>query len=397
MSTLRIPASWMRGGTSKGLFFVADDLPADAVRRDALLRRAIGSPDPYGKQIDGVGGASSSTSKVVLVSRSSHADCDVDYLFGQVPVGDGPIDWSGNCGNLTAAVGPFAITRGLLPAPHDGVATVRIWQANIGKRIDAQVQVAHGAVVEAGDFMLDGVAFPGVPIRLDFLDPAGGRRGLLPAGQAAVMLAVPGLGGVEASLIDAGNPLVLVRGDALGVDLAAAPVALNQDAGLLARCEAVRVAGAIAMGLVTDAAAAAARPHTPKLALLGTPVDYVAAAGRTVAVRDHDVAVRVLSMGVFHHAIPGTAAIAIAAANVIPGTIVDALVGAPGGLRIGHASGVTAIEVELESACARGDDSVTARAGEVLPVIRRATLHRSARLLMEGVVSVPLHDDQHDA
>lgn len=391
MTTVRIPASWMRGGTSKGLFFVATDLPAEPARRDAWLRRAIGSPDPYGKQIDGVGGASSSTSKVVLVSPSSRPGCDVDYLFGQVPVGDGPIDWSGNCGNLSAAVGPFAIARGLLSTPVDGVAKVRIWQANIGKRIDAHVRVAQGAVVETGDFMLDGVAFPGAPIRLDFLDPAGGRRGLLPAGRACVTLDVPGLGGVDATLIDAGNPLVLVRGEALGVDLAAAPSALNQDAVLLARCEAVRVAGAIAMGLVADAQAAAARPHTPKLALFGAPVDHVAA-GRPVASQDHDVTVRVLSMGVFHHAIPGTAAIAIAAANVIPGTLVHGMVAAPEGLRIGHASGVTAIEVALQRPSARADDSGAVHAADVLPEIRRATLVRSARMLMDGVVSVPVRD-----
>jgi probable AcnD-accessory protein PrpF len=377
MSTLRIPACWMRGGTSKGVFFLPTDLPADAARRDALLLRVLGSPDPYGKQIDGLGGASSSTSKVVIVGPSARADCDVDYLFGQVPVGDGPIDWSGNCGNLTAAVGPFAIARGLLGAVADGVAQVRIWQANIGKRIDAWVPVAGGEVVEAGPFMLDGVAFPSAEIRLEFLDPAG-DEGLFPSGRPVDRLTLPDGGHIDATLINAGNPLVLVAAAVLGVRCDEPQSVLNARPDLLARCEAIRVAGALAMGLADHAAAAARRPHTPKLALLAPPLACRSADGRSLRAADLDLACRVPSIGVFHHAIPGTGAIAIAAGASVPGTLAQRLLARPAGalLQLGHPSGRTGVGVEARE-----------QAGGWR--IRVARMSRSARVLMDGQVCVP--------
>lgn len=379
MSRLRIPAAWMRGGTSKGLFFVAGDLPADHAARDAVLLRALGSPDPYGKQIDGLGGATSSTSKAVLVTRSTRPDCDVDYLFAQIPIAGTSVDWSGNCGNLTAAVGPFAIARDLVAAPRDGVATVRIWQANIGKRIVAKVPMANGEVQEDGTFVLDGVAFPAAEIELDFIDPAGSDEGgLFPTGQLVDRLAVAGLGAVEVTLINAGNPLVLVGAEALGLIGNELPATLNPDRKLLERCEALRIAGALRMGLAADEAAARARQHTPKLALLSRPAPYTAADGKPMTAAELDLNARVLSMGVFHHAIPGTAAIALAAAAAIPGTLAERLLTAPlaGTLRCGHPSGRVEVGVEPHA-----DDGQW--------TIARAFMSRSARLLMDGRVMVP--------
>ena len=376
MSRIRIPAAWMRGGTSKGLFLLAADLPDEPAARDALLLRAIGSPDPYGKQIDGLGGATSSTSKVVIVAPSARPDCDVDYLFGQVPVGGTAIDWSGNCGNLSAAVGPFAIERGLVACPRDGSATVRIWQANIGKRILAHVPVRGGAVCEEGDFLLDGVAFAAAPIRLEFLSPGGGA--LFPAGGCLTRLDPAGQAPVEATLIDAAIPLVLVEATALGAACSASQAQLNRDTALLARCEALRIAGALAMGLAGSSAEAAARGHTPKLALLAPPQSYVAADGRRVDAAAQDLTVRVLSMGAVHQAIPGTAAIGLAAATSIPGTLAARqLQGATTGLlRIGHPSG--RVEVGVRTRHHEGEWRLDS-----------ATMTRSARLLMDGWVSVP--------
>ncbi|MBW7931980.1 MAG: 2-methylaconitate cis-trans isomerase PrpF, partial [Gammaproteobacteria bacterium] len=330
---LALPATWMRGGTSKGLFFRTGDLPAESAARDALLLRAIGSPDPYGRQIDGVGGATSSTSKVVLVQRSRQPGCDVDYLFGAVAIEQPLIDWSGSCGNLAAAVGPFALQQGMLEdAPADGIAQVRIWQANLGERIIAHVPMRGGQVLETGKSRLDGVAFGGAEIRLDFLDPAGGARPLLPTGRVRDLLRVPGLGPVEATLINAGNPTAIVAASALGLAGVELPQALNPDVGLLARCEAVRAQAAVAMGLARDAPQATReRPATPKLALVAAPVGYAASDGRAVVAEEIDLLVRMLSMGPFHHALPGTGAIALAAAAALPGTLVADCAGARGG------------------------------------------------------------------
>ncbi|MDE2052465.1 MAG: 2-methylaconitate cis-trans isomerase PrpF, partial [Gammaproteobacteria bacterium] len=334
MTQLRIPAVYMRGGTSKGVFFLAGDLPADRQARDRILLRVIGSPDPYGKQIDGMGGATSSTSKVVIISRSSRADCDVDYLFGQVAIDAPFIDWSGNCGNLTAAVGPFAIAAGLLVAPADGTAVARIWQANIGKKIIAHVPMRGGEVLESGDFHLDGVAFSGAEVKLEFIDPAGedGESGAgsgsgsgvtFPTGREIDLLALPGLGTLEATLINAGNPTIFIDAVSLGLEGTELQQDVNGRKELLALAEAVRSRGAVAMGLAaTPEEATAKRPHTPKLAFVAKPAGYTASDGKRIDAESIDLLTRVFSMGKLHHAMTGTGAVAIAAAAAIPGTVV---------------------------------------------------------------------------
>jgi len=384
MTPLRVPAVYMRGGTSKGVFFLASDLPPDRDHRDRLLLRAIGSPDPYGKQIDGMGGATSSTSKVVILSRSSRPDCDVDYLFGQVAIDAPVIDWSGNCGNLTAAVGPFVITAGLLAAPPDGTATVRIWQANIGKRIIAHVPMRAGEVLESGDFHLDGVAFPGAEVRLEFIDPAGdggsGDAGsTFPTGRVIDTLEVPGIGAFEATLINAGLPTLFVDATALGLNGTELQPEVNGRNDLLALAETLRSRAAVAMGLApTPEEATARRPHTPKIAFVARPRAYTASDGKRIDPDAIDLLARIFSMGQLHHAMTGTGAVAIAAAAAIPGTIVHriARLSAGGRVRFGHPSGT--LEVGAEAVERQGQW-----------VIRRVSVSRSARRLMEGWVRVP--------
>jgi 2-methylaconitate isomerase len=386
MAQLRIPAVYMRGGTSKGVFFRASDLPADAARRDALLLRVVGSPDPYGKQIDGMGAASSSTSKVVIVAPSTRADSDVDYLFGQVAIDRPLIDWSGNCGNLTAAVGPFAIAEGWVKPGRDGEALVRIWQRNIGKRILAHVPVAGGEVVEEGDFVLDGVAFPAAEIRIEFLDPGGlGEAGdsagaMLPTGRVVDTLDVPGVGRIEATLITAGNPTVFVEAAAVGLQGHELQAAVTGDRELLARSEAIRAAAAVAMGLAkSPAEASATRLHTPKIAFVAPPRGYVASNGKSVPEGDIDLTIRMLSMGQLHHAVTGTGAVATAVACALEGTIphrvqrrgTNALA-----TRLGHPSGT----LTVGAAVVRSGDGW---------VVEKAVMSRSARRLMEGWVRIP--------
>ena len=386
MAQLRIPAVYMRGGTSKGVFFRASDLPADPAERDAILMRVVGSPDPYGKQIDGMGAASSSTSKVVILAPSSRADSDVDYLFGQVAIDRPLIDWSGNCGNLTAAVGPFAIAEGWVKPPRDGPAVVRIWQRNIGKRILAHVPVAGGEVVEEGSFVLDGVAFPAAEIRIEFLDPGGLGEGgdaggaMLPTGRLVDTLDVPGVGRVEATLITAGNPTVFVEAAALGLEGHELQAAVNADRDLLARSESIRAAGAVAMGLAKSAAeASATRLHTPKIAFVAPPRDYVASSGEPVAAADTDLAIRMLSMGQLHHAVTGTGAVAAAVACALEGSLPHRML-RPGtdplATRLGHPSGI----LTVGAAVARTRDGW---------MVEKAVMSRSARRLMEGWVRVP--------
>ena len=386
---LRIPATYMRGGTSKGVFFRLHDLPAFAQApgkaRDALLVRVIGSPDPYGKQTDGMGGATSSTSKVVIISPASVPDHDVDYLYGQVPVDGDFIDWSGNCGNLSSAVGPFAITNGFLdPAriPRDGLCTVRIWQANIDKTIVAHVPVRAGEVQESGDFELDGVTFPAAEIALEFLDPADeGEDGgaMFPTGQLVDELDVPGLGRVRATLINAGVPMVFVEAATLGYDGTELQPAINEDKAALAKLEAIRAAGAVRMGLIGDVAQAAARPLTPKVAFVAPPKDYVASSGKPVAAADIALLARAISMGKLHHAMMGTASVAIATAAAVPGTLVNAAAG--GGtrdvVRFGHPSGTLRVGADVRQVDGQW-------------VATKAVMSRSARVLMEGTVRVPL-------
>jgi hypothetical protein len=384
MTQLRIPAVYMRGGTSKGVFFLADDLPADPVLRDRILLRVIGSPDRYGKQIDGMGAATSSTSKVVLIGKSQRPDCDVDYLFGAVAIDKPVIDWSANCGNLTAAVGPFAIAAGLVPAPADGTAVVRIWQANSSKRIIAYVPVKDGEVVEEGDFELDGVTFPSAEVKLEFLDPGadegdGEGGAMFPTGRRIEQLEVPGVGTIEATLINAGFPMIFVEAGSLGLKGTELQGDVNDNKELLARAEAIRAQGALAMGLVESAAEATAkRPHSPKLAFIAKPAPYAAADGKAVAADSVDLLARVFSMGPLHHAMTGTGAVAIAAAAAVPGTLVHRIgpIGADGRVCFGHPSGTLSVGAE-------------AREENGQWVVTKALISRSARRLMEGWVRVP--------
>lgn len=387
MKQLRIPATYMRGGTSKGVFFRAEDLPADRSQRDRLLMRVIGSPDRYGKHTDGMGGATSSTSKVVIVSRSTRADSDVDYLFGAVAVGEPVIDWSGNCGNLSAAVGPFAIHAGLVDAPAEGMGVVRIWQANIQRRIIARVPMAAGSVQELGDFELDGVPFAAAEISLEFLDPASDEPGdeggrMFPSGTRLDTLRIPGFGPIEATLINAGNPAIFVDAASLGLTGVELQNDVNARSELLTLAEAIRAEGAVAMGLVVTAAQATAeRPHTPKLAFVAKPRGYVASDGKRVDAGDVDILARIFSMGQLHHAMTGTGAVAIAAAAAIPGTVVHrvAPLDARGFIRFGHPSGVLRVGAQAEPV---GQDWR----------VSKVTMSRSARRLMEGWVCVPAQD-----
>ena len=386
---IKVPATYIRGGTSKGVFFRLQDLPASAQQpgaaRDALLMRVIGSPDPYGKQIDGMGGATSSTSKTVIVSKSSQPDHDVDYLFGQVSIDKAFVDWSGNCGNLSAAVGPFAISNGLVdPArvPKDGIATIRIWQANISKTIIAHVPVTNGEVQETGDFELDGVTFPAAEVQLEFMDPAAEEEGaggsMFPTGNLIDDLEVPGVGTLKATMINAGIPTIFVNADAIGYTGTELQDAINGDAKALAMFETIRAYGAVRMGLIKEIGEAAKRQHTPKVAFVAPPKDYVSSSGKAVQAADVDLLVRALSMGKLHHAMMGTAAVAIGTAAAIPGTLVNLAAG--GGernaVRFGHPSGT--LRVGAEAALVDGEWSV-----------KKAIMSRSARVLMEGWVRVP--------
>ncbi|MCU0806130.1 MAG: 2-methylaconitate cis-trans isomerase PrpF [Burkholderiales bacterium] len=380
MHQIRIPAALMRGGTSKGLFFRGDALPGDAAVRDRVLLRAIGSPDPYRRHIDGLGGATSSTSKVVIVSRSARPDCDVDYLFGAVAIDAPVVDWSGSCGNLVAAVGPFAIEEGLVEA-REGITVVRIWQANTAKRIVAHVPTRGGAPLVSGDCRMDGVPFPGAEIRVEFFDPGGAGGGaLLPTGRTIDRLRVAGVGEIEASLVDAGNPTVFVRAADIGLTATEQAPAIDGDANLLARLEAIRAAGAVAMGLAATAAdATATRPATPKIAFVAPPASYETSTGSTLGADDIDVAARILSMGRLHHAFTGTGSVAAAVAAALPGTVVAAVKrdtppGEP--IRIGHPAGRLEVGATVVQ---RGDRWVA----------EKAIMRRTARRLMEGSVLVP--------
>ncbi|RJF98057.1 2-methylaconitate cis-trans isomerase PrpF [Noviherbaspirillum saxi] len=386
---IKIPATYIRGGTSKGVFFRLQDLPEAAqvpgAARDALLMRVIGSPDPYGKQIDGMGAATSSTSKTVILSKSSKPDHDVDYLFGQVSIDKPFVDWSGNCGNLSAAVGPFAISNGLIDAsrvPQNGTATVRIWQANIGKTIIAHVPITNGAVQETGDFELDGVTFPAAEVQLEFMDPAAEEEGaggaMFPTGNLVDDLEVPGIGTLKATMINAGIPTIFVNADAIGYTGTELQDAINGDAKALAMFETIRAYGSLRMGLIKNVDEAAKRQHTPKIAFVAKPSDYVSSSGKQVSAGDIDLHVRALSMGKLHHAMMGTAAVAIGTAAAIPGTLVNLAAGgdARNAVRFGHPSGT--LRVGAEATQADGEWSVT-----------KAIMSRSARVLMEGWVRVP--------
>ena len=382
---IRIPATYMRGGTSKGVFFRLQDLPEAAQTpgpvRDAILLRVIGSPDPYGKQIDGMGNGTSSTSKSVILSRSESPDHDVDYLFGQVAIDKPFVDWSGNCGNLTAAVGAFAITNGLVDSariPQNGVAVIRIWQVNIQKTIIAHVPMTDGAVQETGDFELDGVTFPAAEVQVEFMDPADGEGAIFPTGNLVDELEVPDVGKLQATMINAGIPTVFVNAADIGYTGTELQDAINNDVAALARFEAIRAHASVRMGLVDSVEQAAARQHTPKVAFVAPPATYTASSGKSVAAGDIDLLVRALSMGKLHHAMMGTAAVAIGTAAAIPGTLVNLAAG--GGernaVRFGHPSGT--LRVGAEARQDAGQWQVT-----------KAVMSRSARVLMEGAVRIP--------
>ena len=387
---IRIPATYMRGGTSKGVFFRLEDLPPEAQvpgkARDALLMRVIGSPDPYGKHTDGMGGATSSTSKTVIISKSSRPDHDVDYLYGQVAIENAFVDWTGNCGNLSTAVGPFAIANGFIDKsrlPQDGTFAVRVWQANIGKTIVVHVPIANGQVQETGDFKLDGVAFPAAEIVLEFIDPADegegeGSGAMFPTGNLVDMLEVPGLGTLRATMITAGIPTIFVNAADIGYSGSELQEAINGDAAALARFEAIRTAGALKMGIIRDPAEMARRQHSPKVAFVAPPADYVASSGKKIGKDEIDLQVRALSMGKLHHAMMGTASVAIATAAAVPGTLVNLAVG--GGrrdaVRFGHPSGTLRVGADVAEVDGQW-------------VVTKAVMSRSARVLMEGAVRVP--------
>lgn len=386
---IKVPATYMRGGTSKGVFFRLQDMPVAAqvpgAARDALLMRVIGSPDPYGKQTDGMGAATSSTSKTVILAKSTRPDHDVDYLFGQVSIDKPFVDWSGNCGNLSAAVGPFSISNGLVDPsriPKNGTAIVRIWQANIGKTIIAHVPMTDGAVQETGDFELDGVTFPAAEVQLEFMDPAAEEEGsggsMFPTGNLVDDLEVPGVGTLKATMINAGIPTIFIDAAAIGYKGTELQDDINSDATALAMFEKIRAYGALRMGLIKNLEEAATRQHTPKVAFVAKPASYTASSGKPIAASDINVLVRAMSMGKLHHAMMGTAAVAIGTAAAIPGTMVNLAAG--GGnleaVRFGHPSGT--LRVGAQATLVNGEWKVT-----------KAIMSRSARVLMEGYVRVP--------
>lgn len=389
---IKVAATYMRGGTSKGVFFRLQDLPKAAqvagAARDALLLRVIGSPDAYGKQIDGMGGATSSTSKTVILSPSTQTDHDVDYLFGQVAIDKPFVDWSGNCGNLTAAVGAFAISNGLIDTariPHNGICTVRIWQANIGKTIIAHVPITQGEVQETGDFELDGVTFPAAEVQIEFMNPAADEDGeggnMFPTGNLVDVLEVPGIGNFNATMINAGIPTIFINAEDLGYTGTELQDDINSDNAALAKFETIRAYGAVRMGLISHIDEAVARQHTPKIAFVAKPKAYVSSSGKTVNADEIDLLVRALSMGKLHHAMMGTAAVAIGTAAAIPGTLVNLAAGGDtkdkiDAVRFGHPSGT--LRVGAEASMVNGEWTVV-----------KAIMSRSARVLMEGFVRVP--------
>nr|WP_193988880.1 2-methylaconitate cis-trans isomerase PrpF [Lelliottia steviae] len=382
---MKVPATYMRGGTSKGVFFNLIDLPEPAQvageARDNLLLRVIGSPDPYQKQTDGMGGATSSTSKTVILSKSAKPDHDVDYLFGQVAIDKAYVDWSGNCGNLTSAVGAFAISNGLVDAskiPDNGVVEVKVWQVNISKTIIVHVPITNGEVQETGDFELDGVTFPAAEVKLEFMDPADGEGALFPTGNLVDELEVPEIGMLSATMINAGIPTVFINASEVGYDGTELQEAINGDASALEKLETIRAYGALKMGLISHLDEAKARQHTPKVAWVAPATTYHASSGKVVNDTDIDLVVRAMSMGKLHHAMMGTAAVAIGTAAAIPGTLVNLAAG--GGERqevnFGHPSGT--LKVGAAATLVDGKWQVT-----------KASMSRSARVLMEGWVRVP--------
>ncbi|MGA0974611.1 MAG: 2-methylaconitate cis-trans isomerase PrpF [Sedimenticolaceae bacterium] len=382
---IKIAATYMRGGTSKGVFFKLEDLPQAAQEpgevRDNILLRVIGSPDPYGKHTDGMGGATSSTSKTVILAKSDQPDHDVDYLFGRVAIDRAFVDWSGNCGNLTSAVGSFAVASGLVDpsrVPENGIAVVRIWQKNIGKTIIAHVPITNGEVQETGDFELDGVTFPSAEVQIDFVNPVDPSEAMFPTGNLVDQLEVPGVGTFEATMISSGIPTIFLRAADIGYTGTELQDAINGDDEALERFETIRAYGAVKMGLISDISEAEARQHTPKVAIVAPPVAYNSSSGKVIGEGDIDLNVRALSMGKLHHAMMGTAAVAIGTAAAIPGTLVNEAAG--GGERdtvtFGHPSGTLKVGATASEVDGRW-------------IVEKVSMGRSARILMEGFVRIP--------
>jgi probable AcnD-accessory protein PrpF len=382
---IKVPATYIRGGTSKGVFFNLTDLPercqVPGEPRDNMLLRIIGSPDPYGKQTDGMGGATSSTSKTVILAKSEQADHDVDYLFGQVAIDKAFVDWSGNCGNLTAAVGSFAISSGLVSAdriPENGICKVRICQKNISKTIIAHVPITQGEVQETGDFELDGVTFPAAEVQVDFVAPVDPSEAMFPTGNLVDDLVVPNIGTFKATMIMAGIPTIFLNAQDIGYTGIELQDAINNDDEALTRFETIRAYGAMKMGLISDIEEAKVRQHTPKVAFVSHAQDYTTSSGKHVLADEIDLQVRALSMGKLHHAMMGTAAVAIGTAAAIPGTLVNVAAGSGGrsAVTFGHPSGT--LKVGAEAECI--NDNWT---------VKKVSMSRSARILMEGWVRIP--------
>ncbi|VEG12897.1 2-methylaconitate cis-trans isomerase PrpF [Moraxella cuniculi] len=380
-----IPATYMRGGTSKGIFFNLADLPEPCQvagqARDELLLRIIGSPDPYGKQIDGLGGGSSSTSKVVIISPCTDGIHDVNYLFGQVAIDKAMIDWSGNCGNLTAAVGSFAIFNGLInkdKIPQNGICTVKIWQQNIGKTIIAHVPMVDGQVQETGDFELDGVTFAASEIKIEFIDPVDDTGEMFPTGNLKDKLSVPDVGDFSVTMINAGIPTIFLHAHELGFTGTESQKDINGNGEILAKLEKIRSFGAVKMGLIADIAEAKARQHTPKIAWVASPTDYIASSGKTIKASKIDLLVRAMSMGQLHHAMMGTASVAIATAATIVGTVVNEAAGGQALTTVcfGHPSGTLLVGGQSKLVDGKW-------------LVHKVTMSRSARRLMTGEVWVP--------
>lgn len=382
---IKIPATYMRGGTSKGVFFKREDLPEDCqhagMARDAILLRVIGSPDPYGKQTDGMGGATSSTSKTVILDKSTRADHDVDYLFGQVSIDKPFVDWSGNCGNLTAAVGSFAISNGLVDSdriPKNGFAVVRIWQKNIEKTIVAHVPITNGEVQETGDFELDGVTFPAAEVKIEFMSPVDANEAMFPTGKIIEKLHVPDLGSLNTTMINAGIPTIFLNADEVGYLGTELQSDINSDKKALALFENIRAHGALAMGLIDNLDDIATRQHTPKVAFVGRAKSYTSSSGKTILESEIDLNVRALSMGLLHHAMMGTAAVAIGTAATIPGTLVNLAAGEGerDSVTFGHPSGTLKVGAQATENDGQWN-------------VNKVVMSRSARVLMEGMVRIP--------
>ena len=382
---VKIPATYVRGGTSKGVFFNLSDLPTrcqvPGEARDNMLLRVIGSPDPYGKQTDGMGGATSSTSKTVILAKSERADHDVDYLFGQVAIDKAFVDWSGNCGNLTAAVGSFAISSGLVNSnriPENGICEVRIWQKNISKTIIAHVPITQGEVQETGDFELDGVTFPAAEVQVDFVAPVDPSEAMFPTGNLVDDLVVPEIGTFKATMITAGIPTIFLNAEEIGYTGTELQEAINGDEKALLRFETIRAYGAVKMGLISNIAEAASRQHTPKVAFVAPPQAYTSSSGKNISASEIDLHVRALSMGKLHHAMMGTAAVAIGTAAAIPGTLVNIAAGSAerNEVTFGHPSGT----IKVGAVAIRINDNWT---------VKKVSMSRSARVLMQGWVRIP--------